>query len=102
LDTHFAENVSLNDLSRLADLSTYHLVTSFRAEFGLPPCQYQIQRRVLHTSTRLRQGMPISQAAYEAGFADQSHLTRHFKRIVGVTPGQFRVGRKNVQDGQHR
>jgi AraC-like DNA-binding protein len=98
LDAHFAANVSLSDLSRLTGLSAFHLVRSFCGEFGLPPCQYQIQRRVRHALERLRQGVPISQAAYEAGFADQSHLNRHFKRIVGVTPGQFRADRKNVQD----
>ena len=98
LDAHFAENVSLDDLSRLAGLSAFHLVRSFRDEVGLPPCQYQLQRRVVHVLGRLREGAPIARAAYEAGFVDQSHLNRHFKRIVGITPGQFRANRKNVQD----
>jgi AraC-like DNA-binding protein len=102
LDTHFAAKVSLDDLSRLAGLSAYHLVRSFLDEVGLPPCQYQIHRRVLYALGRLRQGAAISQAAYEAGFVDQSHLNRHFKRILGVTPGLFRVDRKNVQDRRHR
>jgi AraC-like DNA-binding protein len=102
LDAHFAEDISLDDLSRLAGLSTYHLVRSFRDEVGLPPFQYQILCRVLHALRRLRQGTPIALAANEAGFVDQSHLNRHLKRIMGITPGQFRDGRKNVQDGRRR
>jgi AraC-like DNA-binding protein len=102
LDAHFAEDISLDDLSRLAALSSYHPVRSFRDEVGLPPCQYQIHRRVLHALRRLRQGAPIALAAQEAGFVDQSHLNRHFKRIVGITPGQFRADRKNVQDRRQR
>jgi AraC-like DNA-binding protein len=102
LDAHFAENVSLDDLSRLAGLSAFHLVRSFRDEVGLPPCQYQVHRRVLHVLGRLREGTPIASAAYDAGFVDQSHLHRHFKRILGITPGQFRAVRKSVQDRPRR
>jgi AraC-like DNA-binding protein len=98
LDAHFAENVSLADLSRLVGLSAFHLARSFREAVGLPPCQYQINRRILYVVGRLRDGAPIASAACEAGFADQSHLNRHFKRIVGITPGQFRANRKSVQD----
>jgi AraC-like DNA-binding protein len=98
LDAYFAENVSLHDLGRLAGLSVFHLVRSFRDQVGLPPCQYQLHRRVRHALSRLRAGAPIAAAACEAGFVDQSHLTRHFKRIVGITPGQFCAHRKNVQD----
>jgi AraC-like DNA-binding protein len=97
VDAHFAENISLDDLSRLVGLSACHLAHSFREAVGLPPCQYQIQRRILHVLGRLREGAPIASAACEAGFADQSHLNRHFKRVVGITPGQFRATRKNVQ-----
>ena len=99
LGAHFSQKVSLDDLCRLTGLSAFHLVRSFRDQVGLPPCQYQLQRRVLHALSRLRQGMPIGQTAYEAGFADQSHLNRHFKRFVGVTPGEFRARRNTVQDG---
>jgi AraC-like DNA-binding protein len=102
LDAHFAENVSLDDLSRLAGLSAFHLARSFRDTIGLPPYQYQLHRRVLHALARLREGAPIALAAYEAGFVDQSHLNRHFKRILGITPGRFRADRKSVQDRTRR
>lgn len=98
LDAHFAENVSLDDLGQVAGLSVFHLVRCFRDQVGLPPCQYQIHLRVRHALARLRAGVPSVTAAYEAGFVDQSHLSRHFKRIVGITPGQFCADRKAVQD----
>ena len=99
LDAHFAEDVSLADLSRLVGMSPFHLVRSFRDQVGLPPSKYLVHRRVLHAVRQLRSGTSIAATAAEAGFVDQSHLTRHFKRIVGVTPGQFR-DRKIVQDRQ--
>jgi AraC-like DNA-binding protein len=102
LDVHFAENVTLDDLSRLAGLSVFHLVRSFREVVGLPPCQYQVHRRIMHVVGRLREGAPIASAACDAGFADQSHLNRHFKRILGITPGQFRAVSKSVQDRRRR
>jgi AraC-like DNA-binding protein len=102
LDAHFAENVSLDDLSRLAGLSAFHLARSFRETVGLPPYRYQLHRRILYALGRLREGAPIASTACEAGFADQSHLNRHFKRILGITPGQFRADRKSVQDRRRR
>ncbi|PYJ84566.1 MAG: hypothetical protein DME22_12360 [Verrucomicrobia bacterium] len=97
IDAKFAEDISLDDLSRLTGLSAYHLLRSFREEIGLPPYQYQLQRRVLHAMRRIRAGDSLASAAVDAGFVDQSHLNRHFKRILGVTPGRFRGSRKNIQ-----
>jgi AraC-like DNA-binding protein len=91
IDTHFAEDVSLTDLARIAGLSSYHLLRCFRDAVGLPPCQYLIQRRVLHALGVLRRGAPIAIAALESGFVDQSHFHRYFKRFLGITPGQFRA-----------
>ena len=56
---------------------------------GLTPHAYLNHIRVLRARDLLRQGCPIAQAAVNVGFVDQSHLHRHFKRIVGVTPGQY-------------
>ena len=83
------ENVALETLAREAGISAFHLCRVFRRETGLTPQAYQILVRARLAKTLLMGGMSISQAALEAGFFDQAHLTRHFKRIFGVTPGQY-------------
>lgn len=95
---HHAENVSLENLARIAALSPFHFNRVFSAQFGMPPHEFQTLVRVSRAKALLREGWPIPQAASQAGFFDQSHLNRHFKRLVGVTPGQYRLSSKNVQD----
>jgi AraC-like DNA-binding protein len=51
-----------------------------------------IQMRVFRAKQLLAAGVPIAQAAFDTGFTDQSHLNRHFKRLVGITPGQYALG----------
>jgi AraC-like DNA-binding protein len=89
LAEHYAENVSLEKLARIANLSPFHFNRVFSEQLGMPPHAFQTQLRVSRAKTLLRQGWAISQVASETGFADQSHLTRHFKRLVGVPPGQY-------------
>jgi AraC-like DNA-binding protein/mannose-6-phosphate isomerase-like protein (cupin superfamily) len=89
LDEHFAEAVSLSDLAAQVDLSPYHLLRSFRDQIGITPGAYQIQLRVLEARRRLREGAAIADTATDLGFADQSHLTRHFQRIMGTSPGRY-------------
>ena len=86
---HSQENVSLVQLSQLAGLSPFRLVRTFTKEVGLPPHAYLNQVRVNRAKQLLAKGQPIALVAYETGFADQSHLTRHFKRLFGLTPGQY-------------
>jgi AraC-like DNA-binding protein len=83
------ENPSLEQLSALAGLSQYHLVRVFRQETGLPPHTYLTQTRIERAKEQLQAGEPIAAVAATTGFADQSHFTKRFKRIVGVTPGQY-------------
>jgi AraC-like DNA-binding protein len=68
----------------------------------MPPHQFQTLVRVSRAKALLREGWSIPQAASQVGFFDQSHFNRHFKRIIGVTPGQYRVSSKNVQDALRR
>ena len=89
LHAHVSENVSLDDLAREVHTSKFHLIRTFRGAVGTPPYAYLIQLRVARAWALLRQGMPIAPTAYSTGFAAQSHLHRHFTRIVGVTPGQY-------------
>jgi AraC-like DNA-binding protein len=75
-----------------AELGTHpsHLVRVFRREYGLPPHRYVVGRRVDHARRLLLDGRPIAEVAAETGFHDQSHLTRHFRALLGTTPGAFR------------
>jgi len=89
LDGHAGENVSLQTLAGIAGLSPFHLCRVFRDAVGMTPHTYHTHIRIRHAKALLRTGLPITQVATEVGFYDQAHLTRHFKRIVGVTPGQY-------------
>jgi AraC-like DNA-binding protein len=89
LHEHAAEQVTLTALAQFAGLSAFHLCRVFRAATGMPPHAYQTQVRVRRARDLLRAGVPITRAATEAGFYDQAHLNRHFKQIVGVTPGRY-------------
>jgi AraC-like DNA-binding protein len=91
LAAEWARPVSLKELSKIAGLSRYHLLRSFRSRFGLPPHAYQMQLRVLHAKEFLFAGMPARDAAQEAGFCDQAHLTHALRRSTGVTPGCMRI-----------
>ncbi|MBE9178995.1 AraC family transcriptional regulator [Oculatella sp. LEGE 06141] len=97
LEAHYAENVSLDQLAAIANLSPFYLLRSFRRQVGLPPHCYLNQIRLTQAKRLLALEYPISQVAHLVGFADQSHLTRQFKRMWGVTPGQYQKS-KNVQD----
>lgn len=95
---HYTENVFLEQLARLVGVSPFHFSRVFSEQVGMPPHAFQTQVRVTRAKTLLLKGESISQVANQTGFADQSHLTRHFKRLVGITPGQYRQNSKNVQD----
>lgn len=89
IEATLSENISLEMLSARVGLSPFHLSRVFRRQTGLPPHAYRKQQRIQLVKRLLAQGVPIAEAAVQAGFSDQSHLTRHFKQIVGVTPGRY-------------
>lgn len=89
IERHFTEAVYLDDLAALADLSVCRFVTVFRRQIGLTPHRFICHRRIRYAKALLRDGVPMAQVASEAGFFDQSHLTRHFKSICGITPGRY-------------
>lgn len=90
LDDHAAENLSLDKLCKISGYSAGHLVRAFREYSGLTPHAYLVNRRVQLGRLDLANGMPIADAALNAGFADQSHFQRTFKRLMSATPKQYR------------
>ena len=90
LGDHYAEDVSLERLTHLTGLSRHYLVHVFGEATGVPPHAYLRQVRVERAKTLLATGHAVAEVAVMTGFTDQSHLTRWFKRLWGVTPGQYR------------
>ena len=84
---------TLEQMASIADLSPYHFARQFKAATGLAPHQYVIARRVERAQQLLwgHSKLGLAEVALNVGFAHQSHFSFHFKRIVGVTPGQFRI-----------
>ncbi|HWA14741.1 MAG TPA: AraC family transcriptional regulator [Burkholderiales bacterium] len=90
---NYAMDISLADIAGAAHLSTYHLTRVFKKGTGVTPHQYLVQVRVNSARHLLTAGAgdrSLAEIASAVGFADQSHLTRHFKRLLGVTPKQLR------------
>src|SRR5207247_8750389 len=90
VEGHLDAGPSLGQMAAVAHLSPYHFARQFKAATGLPPHQYVIARRVERAKQLLRGGAELSLAevAARAGFSDQSQFSRHFKHLVGVTPGR--------------
>ncbi len=98
IEEHLDAGPTLEQLAAVARLSPYHFARQFKAATGLPPHQYIIARRVERAKQFLQGGGDVSLAevAAQAGFSDQSQFSHHFKRLVGVTPGQFRKPARNT------
>lgn len=90
LDAHCTEEVSLDDLCRLSGYSPGHLIRAFRQHYAITPHAYLVNRRIQFAQKVLKDGASIVEAALAAGFADQAHFQRVFKRLLAATPGQYR------------
>ncbi|MCB1755881.1 MAG: helix-turn-helix domain-containing protein [Gammaproteobacteria bacterium] len=91
LDRHAVEDIALEDLCDFSGYSAGHLIRSFKQYFGLTPHAYLINRRIQLGRHALKNGAPIVEAALNAGFADQPHFQRAFKRLMAATPNQYRL-----------
>lgn len=91
LDANIAGTVSLQDIELAAGHDRYALTRDFRRFFGTSPYRYLVMRRIENACAMLLAGATIAAAAAEAGFADQSHFTRHFKKAYGLTPARWRT-----------
>ncbi|PCC71225.1 AraC-type DNA-binding protein [Nannocystis exedens] len=85
----WADALTLDELAEYAGLDKYHLCRAFRAQVGMPPHAYLTQLRILHAKALLAAGARPKDIAPQVGLYDQSQLNRHFRRIVGMTPGQY-------------
>lgn len=89
LDERYAQPVRLAELATHVSLSPYYLLRSFRAAIGMPPHAYLETVRIRQAQRLIGAGCRLVDVAVEVGFSSQSHLTRSFKRIIGVTPGEY-------------
>ncbi len=85
----FNQSVSLDDLAREARLSKFHFARSFRETTGLPPHQYQSLLRLQVARRHLERGTSVEECAALTGFADGPHLSRAFRKWIGVAPGSW-------------
>jgi len=95
---NYADNISLTELAAAANLSRFHLIRVFQKEMNLTPHAYLTQVRVRMAKELLARKIPAARVAAAVGFSDQSHLTRRFKGIMGLPPGQYAQMSNFVQD----
>ena len=92
IEEHLDTDLTLAQLAATVHLSAYHFARQFKAATGVPPHQYVVTRRVERAQHLLRNSdLSLVDIAASAGFSDQSKLSAHFKRVVGLTPRQFRL-----------
>lgn len=89
LAAHLHQVLPLDHLGDELGLSKFHLLRAFQKETGLSPRQWAMQLRTRRAKGLLRNGMAASEVAHDLGFADQSHLNRHFRAAYGITPGRY-------------
>lgn len=89
LDANLSDKVTLDQLALVAGLPAFRILRAFRQACGVTPHAYQLQARVRTAHKLLRSGVGLAEVAATSGFADQPHLTRVYKTIMGATPGQF-------------
>ncbi|MEV4904120.1 AraC family transcriptional regulator [Streptomyces albidoflavus] len=89
LDARLRQGLTLDEAAALLHAHPAHLVRAFSGAFGIAPHRYLTTLRVGRARRLLLDGLPPGEVAAAAGFYDQSHLNRHFKKVVGTTPGRY-------------
>lgn len=89
LTQHYAERITLEDLSQLTGTNKYTLIRSFTKQTGVTPYQYLETIRINQAKKLLEQAVALIDIAQQTGFSDQSHFSRYFKQFVGLTPKQY-------------
>lgn len=97
IDANLDSTIYVKQLAALSNRSRYHFAHAFRQSFGETPHAYIIRKRIERAKGMMLTGVtPLSQIAVECGLADQSHLTRLFRRLVGEPPGAWRRTRATL------
>ena len=86
---HYANPITLKDLSKVNAQTPSQMIRAFRKELAITPHAWLIRLRVERGTELLKRGESIASVAAEVGFVDQTHFTRHFKRVHGETPARF-------------
>lgn len=89
IESHYADSITLNQLSEIAGISKYHLLRLFTRQKGISPYCFLETIRINHAKKLLEQGMLPMEVAIQTGFSDQSHFTNFFKKLIGLTPKQY-------------
>jgi AraC-like DNA-binding protein len=100
IQDRWKQDFTLGELASAVGMSPFHLVRTFRSHVGVTPSAYRRAVRVKAAQRFLRSGVPPAQAALDAGFYDQAHLNRYFKRATGVTPGQYAAAHAGRSTGR--
>ena len=101
LDCHLDRRVRLHEIAQAAGLPPFRLFRAFARAAGMSPHGYQRQARVRYAAALIRLGRLLCDAALAAGFADQAHMTRSFRRTMGVTPGAYREAHQRTRRSAH-
>lgn len=92
IEDNLAEDISLQAIATEVNMSRYYFCRLFKKSTGITPYQYLIESRIERAKellSRKHQSISIMDVALQVGFSNQSHFTKHFKRLVGVTPKKF-------------
>lgn len=101
IDAHAEQTVDLDTLAREAGLSAFHFLRVFGRTLGVTPHQYLIRARLRRAARQLAESArPVTDIAYDVGFADLSHFTRSFRRAAGESPGRFRQRAQGPRSGR--
>ena len=92
LEDHLGELIPTAALAEMIGLTESHFIRAFHLEFGLPPHAYHLRLRLAFAVELLSSGLSVATVANECGFADQSHLSRKFKEVYGLTPAAWGTG----------
>jgi AraC-like DNA-binding protein len=91
IEARLSERIAIEDLAAQARLSVSYFSRAFRSTVGMPPHAYLVRRRIEYACEMIRStDKPLSEIALDCGLADQAHLGRHFRRVVGTSPAAWR------------